>query len=154
MIRQKQIMCNYSRSIFQASMGVTMFIYSCSCSRWNVAVVLEFCRRLMCSRFFPASASVNVETLLIIIHLILKFFSWSAQEWVVVSKGYWVCGGWHVPVKYMACTTTHTHTEWVARGAPGYSLLLVLINPFNHIKGKAVSFCQSLVSSGMLQMFC
>lgn len=71
-----------------------MFIYSCSCSRWNVAVVLEFCRRLMCSRFFPASASVNVETLLIIIHLILKFFSWSAQEWVVVSKGYWVCGGW------------------------------------------------------------
>lgn len=37
---------------------------------------------------------MNVETLLIIIYLILKFFTWSAQEWAVVSRGYWVCGGW------------------------------------------------------------
>lgn len=43
--------------------------------------------------FFPVSASVNVETQLIIIYLIVKFFTWLAQEWVVVSRGSWVCGG-------------------------------------------------------------
>lgn len=51
--------------------------------------------------FFPASASVNVETQLIIIYLILKFFTWLAQEWVVVSRGSgFVEDGAHLPLAF------------------------------------------------------
>lgn len=80
-------------------MGVATFIHSCGRSRRIVAEVLEFCRRLMCSCcFFPASASVNVETLLIIMYLILKLYPWSPQEWVVSFQG--VLGLWRMELIY------------------------------------------------------